>query len=146
MVKCKVSFTCTLISKRPLPSVVVPLTLLRLIILTLVRGWLVLSLTTIPETFWEGSTSCAVRCTESSKKKKTTKYFINWFKTLKVINQSGIFCSFSIIIRKLTKGVSLFLVFLVLESRQSFQNVLVLFQKHRLLFLHLFLEPNLFRF
>jgi hypothetical protein len=46
-----------------------------------------LSLRMNPTTFREGSVVCAKAVAESIIKKKTTKYFINWFKTLKVIKQ-----------------------------------------------------------
>jgi hypothetical protein len=47
----------------------------------------VLSLIIVPVTVWPGSITCEKAVEESIKKKKTTKYFINCFKTLKVIKQ-----------------------------------------------------------
>jgi hypothetical protein len=82
-----VSFTDTANSKLPLSSVVVPLTLLMLMIFTLGKGNLVMSLITVPVTVCAGSITCEKAFGESIKKKKTTKYFINWFKTLKVIKR-----------------------------------------------------------
>jgi hypothetical protein len=56
-------------------------------IFTFGKGNFVLSLIIVPVTVCAGSITCEKVVEESIKKKKTTKYFINWFKTLKVIKR-----------------------------------------------------------
>jgi len=51
------------------------------------KGNFVLSFIIVPVTVWAGSITCEKVVEESIKKKKTTKYFINCFKTLKVIKR-----------------------------------------------------------
>ncbi len=97
------SFTLAVISKDTLSSETTQMTLFKLIMLTFGIGSLVLSWVMVPETLVVSIVTCEKEARDRVKKKKTTRYLIWCFKSLKVIKQPKIFCSLPYNYKKINK-------------------------------------------